>query len=81
MKGSRHFGSPERNVAGIWKYLGGHGDRSFGDDRRKAREVERGRPTTRDWNLVGEITRTEMKNHCWTPAWNGRSDTSEEPGP
>lgn len=81
MKGSRHFGSPERNVAGIWKYLGGHGDRSFGDDRRKAREVERGRPTTRDLDAVGRIDRTVAKRHCWPPAWSGAPETVEEPGP
>jgi len=47
----------------------------------KAMEVERRRPTIRDPNFVGRSTRTELKNHCWTPAWNQDSETSVEPGP
>jgi hypothetical protein len=81
MKGSRHPGSPELDVAGFRKYLEGHDEICFGRDRPKAKEVERGRPTTRDLDAVGRIDRTEAKRHRWPPAWSGTSETGEEPVP
>jgi hypothetical protein len=50
-KGTRHPGPPGRDVAAFRKYLGDQEEIRFGGDRRKIKEVERGRPTTRDLEL------------------------------
>jgi hypothetical protein len=50
-KGPRHPGPPRQDVAEFRKYLVDHEEIRFGGDRHKIKEVERGRPTTRDLDL------------------------------
>jgi hypothetical protein len=47
-EGPPRLGSPERDVTRSGKHLEGTGSERLGASERKAREVERGRPTTRD---------------------------------